>query len=89
MIDADEDLRAYEHRLHGRAEASIAAAIARDLGVDPDDLEPRLAAAATITVFELLGEALEPADAKKIGEVLAVVDRALLFIDAGIRALRA
>ena len=88
VIDADEDLRAYERRLIGRAEASIAEAIARDLGVDPDELEPRLAAAATITVFELLGEALEPADAKKLGEALAVVDRALLFIDAGIRALR-
>ena len=88
MIDADEDLRAYERRLMGRAEACFAEAIARDLGVDPDELEPRLAAAATITVFELLGEALEPADATKLGEVLAVVDRALLFIDAGIRALR-
>jgi AcrR family transcriptional regulator len=89
VIDADDDLRAYERRLMGRAEECIAQAIARDLGVDPDELEPRLAAAATITVFQLLGEALEPADAKKLGEVLAVVDRALLFIDAGIRALRA
>jgi AcrR family transcriptional regulator len=88
IIDADEDLRAYERRLMGRAEECIAEAIARDLGVDPGELEPRLAAAATITVFELLGEALEPTDPQRLGDVLAVVDRALLFIDAGIRALR-
>jgi hypothetical protein len=88
VIDADDGLRAYERRLMLRAEDCIAEAIARDLDVAADDLEPRLAAAATITVFQLLGEALEPTDPRQLGAVLAVVDRALLFIDAGIRALR-
>jgi len=88
VIDADEGLRAYERRLMLRAEDCIAEAIARDLDVAADELEPRLAAAATITVFQLLGEALEPTDPRQLDAVLAVVDRALLFIDAGIRALR-
>ncbi len=85
VIRADDDLRAYEHRFTLRARQVIAAAIARDLGVPPGDLEPRMAAAATLTVFEVLGEDHETAEP---AEALAVVDRALLFIDGGISALR-
>ena len=83
IVAADEALRAYEHRLLLRAQGAIAEAIARDLGVAPTELEPRMAAAATLTVFELIGDAVEPDE-----DALAVVDRALLFIGAGIRALR-
>jgi AcrR family transcriptional regulator len=88
IVAADESLQAYEHRFHQRAQHMVAEAIAQDLGALPSDLEPRMAAAATMTIFELLGEALEPADELPPDEVLAVVDRALLFIGAGIRALR-
>jgi AcrR family transcriptional regulator len=95
IVQTDERLRAYEHRLMLRAQDAIAAAIARDLGVSATDLEPRMAAAATVTIFELLGEVLEPTclgdpdDAQPPrAETLEVVDRALLFIGAGIRALR-
>ena len=65
VIDADEGLRAYEHRFMLRAQDAIAEAIARDLGVAPGDLEPRMAAAATLTVFYLLGEGSSPADAAR------------------------
>jgi hypothetical protein len=85
VIDADERLRAHEQRILGRAQRAIAESIAHDLGVPADDLEPRLAAAATMTVFELLGEHLEPEAA---ADAMPAVDRALLFIGAGIRALR-
>jgi AcrR family transcriptional regulator len=85
VIDADERLRAYEHRVLLRAQRALADSIARDLGVPPDDLETRLAAAATMTVFELLGEHLDPDD---FVDPMPAVDRALLFIGAGIRALR-
>ena len=87
VIDADEGLRAYERRLLVRAQDCLTAAIARDLGVGPDGLEPRMAAAATMTVFELLGEAFEPTGVDRIDDVLAGIDRALLFIDAGVSAL--
>ncbi|MEA2133230.1 MAG: hypothetical protein QOC68_1139 [Solirubrobacteraceae bacterium] len=94
IVAADEGLRAYEHRLMLRAQDAIAAAIARDLGVAATDLEPRMAAAATVTIFELLGQVLEPIcdpgdEPRPRAEALEVVDRALLFIGAGIRALRA
>ena len=85
VIRADDGLRAHEHRYMRRVQEIIAAAIALDLGVSADDLEPRMAAAATLTVFEMLGEDFKTADP---AEVLAVMDRALLFIGGGISALR-
>jgi AcrR family transcriptional regulator len=84
VIDADEDLCAHEHRYLGRAQAALTEAFAADLGVAPDALEPRMAAAATVTVFELLGRDIEKADSP-----LAALDRALVFIGGGIGALRA
>jgi hypothetical protein len=84
-IRADDGLRAHEHHLMRHVQEMIAAAIARDLGVSPDDLEPRMAAAAMLTVFELLGE--DYAEAPP-AEALAVIDRARLFIGGGISALR-
>jgi AcrR family transcriptional regulator len=86
VIRADDGLRAHEHHYMHRVQELISAAVARDLGASADDLEPRMAAAATLTVFDLLGEDYEDADP---AEALAVVDRALLFIGGGISALRA
>jgi AcrR family transcriptional regulator len=85
VIRADDGLRAHEHHLMRHVQEMIAAAIARDLGVSADDVEPRMAAAATLTVFELLGEDYATASP---AEALAVIDRALLFIGGGISALR-
>ena len=85
VIAADDGLRAHEHRYMRRVQEIIAAAIARDLGVSADDVEPRMAAAATLTVFEMLGEDYKSADP---AEALAVMDRALVFIGGGISALR-
>ena len=83
VIDADEELCAYEHRFLARAQAALTEAFAADLGVAPDALEPRMAAAATVTVFELLGRDMDPAESP-----LAALDRALVFIGGGIGALR-
>jgi len=84
VVRSHEGLRTYEHRFRGRAQEVLTEAIARDLGAAPADLEPRMAAAATLAVFDVL-------DADTAGspqEALEVVDRALRFIDAGIAALR-
>jgi AcrR family transcriptional regulator len=86
VIDADDGLRAYEHRFVLRAQEALAEAFARDLGVGVGELEPRMAAAATMTIFVLLGE-----DEDVHGDptrAMAVIERALLFIGAGVRALR-
>jgi hypothetical protein len=84
IVAREEALRTYEHRFLARVQDALAEAFARDLGVAPTEIEPRMAAAATLTVFTLLGEQFNPASR----EALAPVDRALLFIGAGIRALR-
>ena len=83
IVARDEALRAYEHRFLVRTQDVIAEAFARDLGVAPTEIEPRMAAAATLTVFTLLGGQFKPGGR----EALAPVDRALLFIGAGVRAL--
>ncbi len=85
VIRADDGLRAHEHHHMARVRERLAAAIGDDLGVAADELEPRMAAAATLTVFDLLGEDYGSASP---AEALAVMDRALLFIGGGISALR-
>ena len=85
VIDADGALRAYEHRYLDRAQAALVEAFAVDLGLAPDELEPRMAAAATMTVFQLLGRDVDPARRRSGLEAL---DRALVFIGGGIGALR-
>ena len=84
VIDADESAARYEHRFLARAQAALAEAFAADLGLGPDELEPRMAAAATMTVFQLLGRDLDPATSAP----LEALDRALVFIGGGIGALR-
>lgn len=100
LVASDAGLRAYEQAFMLRGEQLIAAAIAGDLDASPEDLEPRMAAAATFAIFGVLGDPEaevtpgEPAEGAAgcapfdTDAAMAVVDRALRFVDAGIRALR-
>lgn len=93
VIAADEGLCALKARNKERVWELLAGAIAQDLGRPPNALEPRMAAAATTAILETLDrvgqEARPPADLEAWrAEALAAVDRAVLFIAAGIRALR-
>lgn len=98
LVASDAGLRAYEQSFMLRGEQLIAAAIAGDLDASPEDLEPRMAAAATFAIFGVLGDPeseLKPVEAGDAqcppfdtDAAMAVVDRALRFVDAGIRALR-
>jgi len=85
VIDADESLRARERHYMLRTQEVLARAFATDLRMDVEALEPRMAAAATITVFELLGRDVEAGEPQAALEAL---DRALVFIGGGIAALR-
>ncbi len=90
VIDADDTLRAYEQRHLMHAQELLADAMAEDLGVPADTLEPQMAAAATVTIFAQLGERLhsDVDDEAQRAAALELVDRALVFIDGGIAALR-
>jgi AcrR family transcriptional regulator len=89
VVRANEDLRNYERGLFARAQRPIAEAIAVDLGMSADDLEPRMAAAATLTILEQLGGEFGPAsEGVAAATALEPLDRVLVFVDGGIAALR-
>lgn len=93
VIDADESLRAWERGAMEEGEALLAAAIAQDLGVTPDDVAAQLAAAATMGALTTLSRFDEdngqcaPADHR--AAVLAVLDQAIVFLRGGVRELLA
>lgn len=92
IIQSDEHLTGYVARYRVRGEEIIARSIAEDLSADPSALEPRLASAATFAVFGVLDSLKDRQDeecatARDI-DAPALLDRALTFVDAGIRALR-
>ena len=93
IIAGDDGLCALKARNKERVWELLANAIARDLDRPPDALEPRMAAAATTAILETLdrhGQETAPAAdlATWRAEALATLDRAVVFIAAGIRALR-
>lgn len=92
VIAGDEGLGARKAHNMERAHELLATAIARDLGRPPEALEPRMAAAATTAILEMLDrkghEAVSDDLAAWRAEAVAALDRAVIFIAAGIRALR-
>jgi len=91
VIQSDEHLTGYFARYRVRGEEIIARSIAEDLSADPDELEPRLASAATLAIFGVLDTVKESKRGCEVhlpADALELLDRALIFVDAGIRALR-
>lgn len=95
VIEAEPALRAFELRTEAALADVLRGEIARDLDRDEDELEPRMAAAATVAVFEVLGDFFKPEVHRKGDdldtvreEFLAFVDRAMVFVLAGVEALR-
>lgn len=98
VIAAEPSLGHWMRRYMARGEAIVARAIADDLGCEPDDLIARMASAATMAVFGVLGADKEaaiddpdcspPRTPAERRDALAMLDQALLFVSAGIRALQ-
>ena len=83
VIENEESLRDFE--------MVLAEGLAVDLGMEPTDLEPRLAAAAAMAVFDLLGDDRKhraEGELPPVEEQLAKLDQALTFIAGGVAALR-
>lgn len=73
----------------------LAEATAADLGADPEELEPQIASAATTATVDLLDRFVEAEPASsaddldaRIAEVRSLLDRTVVFVAAGINALR-
>lgn len=92
LIADNEALTAHERHLMGRFERLLAENVARDLGDDPDDLQPRLVAAAAIAALMAMSDK-GAEDQKHKGAIdeegLAQLDDAFAFLRGGIAALQA
>jgi AcrR family transcriptional regulator len=89
LLCDNEGLVAHERHLLGRFERLIAASVATDLGDDPEDLRPRLVAAAALAALT----SLQPPGPKDHGrppspEEIEVLDEAFAFLRGGIAALQ-
>jgi AcrR family transcriptional regulator len=86
----NESLVAHERHLFGRFEAIIAEAVARDLGDDPDDLRPRMVAAAALAALTSLDSPEKQGQPKQppTAEDLEILDEAFAFLRGGISALQ-
>jgi AcrR family transcriptional regulator len=89
LIGESEALAGHERHVLGRFEAAIARSVDADLGDAPQDLRPRMVAAAAVAALMALRTdavgAPKPADA---AEALARLDEALVFLRGGIAALQ-
>src|SRR3954452_4288768 len=89
VIEASEQLRAYERQVIARFETVIAAAAATELDADPGDVRPRLvAAAAGAALMALRPQARASSEPAAGADPLAPVDDALAFLRGGMSALQ-
>jgi AcrR family transcriptional regulator len=89
LVCDNAGLAAYERHIMGRFEALIADNVARDLGDAPDDLQPRLVAAAAVAALMAI-QPEDPAEKHQTpdDEGLAKLDDAFAFLRGGIAALQ-
>lgn len=96
VIASSEHLQVHSKRFIARGEELVAHAIAEDLGGHPNDLEARMASAATLALFSVLNTHHEATGSGDTStdcgppktDAIELLDRALLFVSAGIRALQ-
>ena len=90
VIAADPTLSSHKRARIAELQEVLAAAIADDLGVGPDDLRPQVAAASLTAAFEVLerqdrGLSTVPTNE----EFAAAIDPVIAFVRAGLEALPA
>lgn len=87
LIRTTPALRAQEELNRGRFQDLLADSVARDLGLPPGSVQPRLVGAAAAAALAVLDDS-EQAEAGDAGAAMAIVDEALAFLGAGLRELR-
>lgn len=80
-------LQAHDRVLISRFQAVVAAAVAQDLGLPEDSLRPQVVAAAAMAALEALGDHADTEEATAEGD-MTILDEALVFLEAGLDALR-
>ena len=88
VVAADPTLSSHKRARIGELQEVLAAAIAHDLGVGPDDLRPQVAAASLTAAFEVLDrQDRGPSAALTNEEIAAAIDPVIAFVRAGLQAL--
>jgi hypothetical protein len=88
MIAADPTLSSHKRARIAQLQEVLAAAIADDLGVGPDDLRPQVAAASLTAAFEVLSrQGRDPSTPPTNEEIARAIDPVLSFVRAGLGAL--
>jgi AcrR family transcriptional regulator len=87
LIAADATLASRKRARISQLQEALAAAIADDLGVGPDDLRPQVAAASLTAAFEVLEKQDSGlASAPTAEEIAAAIDPIIAFVRAGLSA---
>ena len=90
VIAGDATLSSHKRARISELQEVLAAAIADDLGVGPDDFRPQVAAASLTAAFEVLERQDHGMSQTRTGdEVAAAIDPIIAFVRAGLQALPA
>ena len=88
LVDGEAALRTYERGLLARGEATIARAVAEEIGRDEDEMLPRMVAAAAVAALESIGRRPEGCSEEEASELLeSYVEDLTAFMAGGIGAL--
>jgi AcrR family transcriptional regulator len=92
VMSENPELQMKAHAGHTRLEPMLAQSIAKDLGAEPDDLQPMLAAAsvtaAFISVRDRIFAAEEGGEPMTHEQAMATLDQVLEFLRGGLEALQ-
>jgi AcrR family transcriptional regulator len=92
VMSENPELQMKAHAGHTRLEPMLAESIAKDLGAEPDDLQPMLAAAsvtaAFISVRDRIFETKAGGEPMTHAQAMAVLDQVLDFLRGGLEALQ-
>jgi MftR C-terminal domain len=87
VIACDATLSSHKRARIAQLQEVLAAAIADDLGVGPDDLRPQVAAASLTAAFEVLErQDRGPTKTPTAEEIAAAIDPIISFVRAGLQA---
>jgi AcrR family transcriptional regulator len=90
ILTTDEALRLRERARRARAEHLLAESVAQDLGVSPDDIRPKMIAAAFTAAISAVGDRIvnAPTDSISDQQAHSMLEDALEFLRGGLEGLR-
>jgi AcrR family transcriptional regulator len=88
IVAGDETLRRNERARFAPLEQLTVDALAEDLHAGPDDIRPRIVAAAVIAAFNAVHDPAAPPDSFSPDHAAAVIDEVMTFLRGGLDALR-